>query len=120
MIQAQIADRKEEIKAYLQNPEPLNINWESLIFSLKYHEVKILELIYLPESKPVTFKRIKLLFSRMNYCEKTARRKLKKLENTGLIKIVNSGVLLISPVVMLESNIIKLVKQCMMRYGMEQ
>jgi hypothetical protein len=120
MIQAQIADSKEEIKKYLQNTEPVSINWENLIFNLKYHEIKVLELIYLPEPKPVTFKRIRMFFLKMNYCEMTARRKLKKLENIGLIKVINSGVLLINPVNGLQNNVIKLIRQCMIRYGMEQ
>ena len=96
----------------------LSINWESLVFSLRHPEIKILELVYVPEPNPVTMQRIKMIFRKLNYSERTARRKVEKLTHLGLIRTINSMILIINPVLPIQENVIKLIRQCKIRQGL--
>lgn len=94
------------------------IKWSDLVFQLRIDEVKILELVYLPSSKPITFKEIDKQIRRLNLCTKTARRKVKKLEELGLIEVIKSYGLFINPIYKIENNAIELIRQCKLKFGL--
>ncbi|OVE80505.1 hypothetical protein BVY01_00200 [bacterium I07] len=81
------------------------INWEELLFKLRHLEIRILECLYLPESKPLTLEGLIQKTCRLGYSSKTIRRKIKRLESLGLITVIHSTVMIINPVLKLEKNI---------------
>jgi len=82
-----------------------NIDWEELVFSLRHLEIRILEIIYLPEPIPMAFGTLIQRARGLNYSERTLRRKILKLENLGLINVIRSAVILINPIIDLEKRI---------------
>jgi len=81
------------------------INWEELLFDLRHLEIRILELIYLPEPRTFALGKFIQKIKKLNYSEKTIRRKLKNLENLGLIQVIRSTIMIINPVLDLAKNI---------------
>ena len=86
------------------------IDWHNLVFSFREHEIKILEMVYLPQPSPVTFKKVYLQLKKFNYCERTSRRKIDKLVNLGLIVKLRSVIGIIQPVMVMSGNIRNLIE----------
>ena len=85
-----------------------DIDWEDLVFNLRHIEIRILEIIYLPEPKPLALNTLFQKTKRLNYSERTIRRKIHKLETLGLINVVRSTIMIINPILNLHKNIKKL------------
>jgi hypothetical protein len=81
------------------------IDWEDLLFSLRHLEIRILELVYLPESQPLALNTIVEKTRKLNFSERTIRRRIKRLKDLGLIRVVESTIAIINPVINLEKNI---------------
>ena len=81
------------------------LDWEELLFDLRHVEVRILELLYIPKSKPLAFGTLVQKINKLNVCERTIRRKLERLEKRGLIKVVHSTISIINPIIEYEKNI---------------
>ena len=99
-----------EQKLLLEKPaesklEAIAPNWEALLLTYRHLDIKILEVIYLPQAKPLTFNELYSRISRLNFCSKTVRRRLKKLEDDGLVRTFNSTITFINPMVELEKSI---------------
>ena len=82
-----------------------NIDWEELVFHLRHLEIRILEIIYLPESRPLALGTLIQRTKRLNYSERTIRRKIHKLESLGLINVIRSTVTIINPILNMHKNI---------------
>ena len=82
-----------------------DIDWEDLLFSLQHVEVRILELIYLPEAKPYAFGMLCQRIKKIGCSTRTIRRKINKLEAMGLIHVVRSTIMIINPILKLQKNI---------------
>jgi len=82
-----------------------NINWEDLLFNLRHLEIRMLELIYLPEPKPLTLGTLIQRIKKMGYSNRTIRRKIHRLEKLGLIRVIRSTVMIINPIFELQKNI---------------
>lgn len=74
------------------------IDWEDLVFKLRDHEIAILAMVYLPEAHPVIYRHVYARLQRMNYSMKTARRKIQKLSQMGLIVTIRTVIGIINPV----------------------
>jgi len=85
-----------------EKPQPQTavslVDWEELVFRLRDHEVAILSMIYLPKPHPVTYKQIYLRLRRLNYSQKTAKRKIRKLAGLGLFSTIRTVIGIINPV----------------------
>ena len=79
-----------------------NINWEDLLFQLRHLEIRILELIYLPESKPLDLNTLIKKANKLGYSDRTIRRKIQNLETLGLIRMIRSTIMIINPILELE------------------
>jgi len=82
-----------------------HINWEDLLFQLRHLEIRILELIYLPESKPLALDTIIQKTTRLGYSARTIRRKIHKLETLGLIHVIRSTIMIINPIFEIQKNV---------------
>ena len=81
------------------------IDWEDLLFSLRHLEIRILELVYLPESKPLALNTIIEKTTKLSFSERTIRRRIKRLKDLGLIRVIDSTIAIINPVIELEKNV---------------
>ena len=88
-----------------KHPGQNNIDWEDLLFELRHLEIRILEIIYLPEPKPLAFSTLVQRTKGLNYSVRTLRRKIHKLETLGLIDVIRSTVMIINPILNLQKNI---------------
>ena len=86
-----------------------SINWENFLFQLRHLEIRILELIYLPESKPLDLNTLIKKANKLGYSDRTIRRKIQNLETLGLIRMIRSTIMIINPILELEKNIQKLI-----------
>ena len=82
-----------------------NINWEDLLFCLRHLEIRMLELIYLPEPKPLAMGILIQKTRKLGYSARTIRRKIHKLERLGLIRVIRSTIMIINPILELQKNI---------------
>ena len=104
--QCKLSDQiKARIKQDSKTTIKSTIDWNELLFDLRHLEIRILELVYFPESKPITFATLSNKLNRLNYCERTLRRKIQNLESHGLIKVIHSTIMIINPVISHEQNI---------------
>ena len=81
------------------------IAWEDLLWNLRHLEIRILELIYLPEAKPLAFGILVKKLKGLNYSERTIRRKIQKLEILGLASVIRSTITIINPIMAVQKNI---------------
>ena len=98
-----LAVNEADLKA--QPPLQNEIDWEDLLWSLRHLEIRILELLYLPEPKPLALGTLAQRTRNLNYSERTIRRKIQKLERAGLIKVIRSTIMIINPITSLRKNI---------------
>ena len=82
-----------------------NINWEDLLFCLRHIEIRMLELIYLPEPKPLAMGILIQKIRKLGYSARTIRRKIHKLEKLRLIRVIRSTVTIINPILEIQKNI---------------
>ncbi len=88
-----------------KHPGQNNIDWEDLLFELRHLEIRLLEIIYLPEPKPLAFRTLVQRTKGLNYSARTLRRKIHTLETLGLIDVIRSTVMIINPILNLQKNI---------------
>lgn len=90
--------------------------WENLVKTLHFLDIKILEYLYLPESTTTYFKILLKEFEKFNIKRDALRNRISKLEKLGLIKTINSGILLINSIPQISDNVQKLVLLCKLRW----
>ena len=89
------------------------VDWNDLLFELRHLDIRILELVYFPESKPMAFSTLANKIGKLNYCERTLRRRIQNLEKFGLLRVVRSTIMIINPIIQHEQNIRNLTnKRC--------
>ena len=96
---------RNETEQNLNHLTESSINWEDLLFQLRHLEIRILELIYLPEPKPLAFNMLIQRTKKMGYSNRTIRRKIQKLETLNLIHVIRSTIMIINPILNLQKNI---------------
>lgn len=89
---------KEAVSKVVDISKLNEIDWNNLLYDLREHEIKILELVYTPTPQPMPFKAIHTAFLRLNYSKRTAKRKIDKLKKIGLIDVVRTVIGIINPV----------------------
>lgn len=93
-----------------------DVDWNNLLFSIKEHETRLLELVYCdpndeePKPKSVTYKQIYHIYKGLNLSARTARRTIKKLSKEGLIGNIVSVIGFVNPIRELTNNIKLLIK----------
>lgn len=95
-----------------------NSRWVDLVFALDVGHVRVLELIYTPEAQPKAFKDIEVQLRRLNYSRRSARHRVDFLAGQGLVRLVNSFVLFVNPVIGIEKDVTKLIRQCKIKFGL--
>jgi len=84
---------------------PPDIDWENLLFELRHLEIRILEIIYLPQARPFALGTLIQRTKALSYSARTIRRKIQRLAALGLIDVIRSTVMIINPVLNLQKNI---------------
>lgn len=106
MVICNISDQiKNEKNQDIKLPRQDNVHWDDLLFELRHLEIRILELIYLPEPKSLALGTLMQKTIKLGYSTRTVRRKIQKLETLGLIHVVRSTIMIINPVLSLEKNV---------------
>jgi len=82
-----------------------SIDCEELVFHLRHLEIRILEIIYLPEPRPLALGTLIQRTKKLYYSERTIRRKIHKLEKLGLFNVIRSTVTIINPILNKHKNI---------------
>ena len=91
--------------------------WESLLNKLSFIDIKILELLYLPEITTTYFIALEKKIKNLNVKRTAVRNHVQKLEEFGLLKTINSGILLINSIPEIAENVKKLVLLCKLRWS---
>ena len=100
----QIAEKEAHENHRIQKPCE-GINWDELVLTLRHIEIRILEVLYLPDSQPFSLTQLYRKLSPLGFCHRRIRRKLEKLESKRRLRIVRSTASIGCPIPDLHKNI---------------
>lgn len=119
MIPAQEGHQESKANVSQESLQPhLSIDWDKLICELDPLATKILKAIYQPSATPRTLLDIHNCLKSWHVSHDTVQRRLKKLEQLGLIKRIRSYIVVINPVIGIEENVRRLIISLATRFGL--
>ena len=115
--------QKEELEKREQVSQSLGglareIKWDDLIYSLDFIQIKLLNEFYSERSSAWVLPKLRMRMRSMNISYSTLIRRLRQLDELGLIKLMEkTKPLAMRPVIGLESNVKMLIKMSCERMG---
>ena len=91
--------------------------WNYLLSELRYDEIRILELLYLPKPTTTYFKELSNKLALHNIERTAIRSKIDRLAKIGLIEIINAGILCIDSIPAISEHLQKFIVLAKMRFG---
>ena len=87
-----------------------DIDWNRFLMRFREPHIKVLEVVYLPQPQTVIYKHVYQSFRAINYSERSARRIIADLGQSGLLIHFTSTFGVIKPVLELTNNIQSLIQ----------